>query len=202
MQYLNHTMHDIEPHFRWRDYYIAEEDERSPFFGRTYSEFAFTNSLYNFYIHPQWDSFGSSTLYGKILFVDYDEGFAHIELVGEWNDTLHNDIMYLKRNVADPLMLEGIHKFVFFCENVLNFHASPDDDYYAEWSEEVLEEGGWIAFLNTRKHVEEEMHEARMHLYAHFGEEYNDIIWRSQKPLVVYQILDAMVLGMVKRLMG
>ncbi len=195
-------MHDIEPHFRWRDLYIAEEDVRSPFFGRTYSEFEYTHSLYNYYIHPQWDSFGSSTLYAKILFADYDEGFVLIELLGEWNDTLHNDIMFLKRNIADPLMRKGISKFVFFCENVLNFHASPDDDYYAEWAEEVHEEGGWIAFLNTRKHVEEEMHEARMQLYTHFGEEYNDIIWRTQKPLVVFQILDAMVLGMIRRLAG
>lgn len=195
-------MHDIEPHFRWRDSYIAEEDPFSPFFGRIYSEFEYTHSLYNFYIHPQWDAFGSSTLYGKILFVDYEEGFALIELMGEWNDTLHNDIMFLKRNIADPLMNKGISKFVFFCENVLNFHASPDDDYYAEWAEEVHEEGGWIVMVNTRKHVEEEMLDARMNLYTHFGEDYNDIIWRTQKPLVVYQIIDAMVLGMVKRLNG
>lgn len=195
-------MHDIEPHFRWRDSYIAEEDPFSPFFGRIYSEFEYTHSLYNFYIHPQWDAFGSSTLYGKILFVDYEEGFALIELMGEWNDTLHNDIMFLKRNIADPLMNKGISKFVFFCENVLNFHASPDDDYYAEWAEEVHEEGGWIVLVNTRKHVEEEMLDARMNLYTHFGEDYNDIIWRTQKPLVVYQIIDAMVLGMVKRLNG
>jgi hypothetical protein len=193
-------MHDIEPHFRWRELYKAEEDPRSSFYGREYSEFEFTHSLYNFYIHPQWDAFGSSTLYGKILFADYEEGFALIELVGEWNDTLHNDIMYLKRNIADAMMKEGISKFVFFCENVLNFHASPDDDYYAEWAEEVQEEGGWIVLVNTRKHVEEELHDARLHQFMHFGEEYNDIIWRTQKPLVVFQILDAMVFGMMKRL--
>ncbi len=195
-------MHDIEPHFGWRGFYIAEEDERSPFFERTYSEFEYTHSLYNFYLHPQWDAFGSSTLYGKILFVDYDDGYALIELVGEWNDTLHNDIMFLKRNVADPLMQQGISKFVFFCENVLNFHASPDDDYYAEWSEEVTEEGGWIVFVNTRRHVEEEMHEARMQLYTHFGEEFNDLNWRTQKPLIVFQIIDALVLGLMRRLNG
>ena len=195
-------MHDIEPHFRWRDIYTAEGDKQSPFFGRKYSEFEYTHSLYNFYIHPQWDSFGSSTLYGKILFVDYDDGFALIELMGEWNDALHNDIMFLKHNVADPLMKVGITKFVFFCENVLNFHASPDDDYYAEWAEEVHEDGGWIVLLDTRKHVEEEMHDAQMHLYAHFGEEFNGIIWRTQKPLIVYQIIDAIVLGMQRRLAG
>ena len=193
-------MHNIEPHFQWRDQYIASEDLRSPFFGREYSEFEYSHQLYNFYLHPQWDDFGSSTLYGKILFADYEEGCVLIELIGEWNDTLHNDIMYLKRNVVDLLMKKDIVKFVFFCENVLNFHASPDDDYYAEWSEEITEEGGWIALLNTRQHVIEEMHDARLQLYAHFGEDYNDINWRSQKPQVVCSIIDAMVNGRIQRL--
>jgi hypothetical protein len=192
-------MHNIEPHFRWRDLYTAEGDPLSPFFGRTYSEFEFSHRLYNYYLHPQWDAFGSATLYGKILFVDYDDGFAIIELIGEWNDTLHDDIMYLKRNIADPLLRQNITKFALFCENVLNFHASPDDDYYAEWAEEVHEEGGWIAVLNTRQHVEEEMHEARLQHYVHFGSDYNDLNWRTQKPLVVFQLLDALVQGRMRR---
>jgi hypothetical protein len=192
-------MHDIEPHYRWRDTYIASEDKQAPFFGRKYSEFHFTNKLYNFYLHPQWDEFGSPTLYCKILFTDYDEGFTLIELIGEWNDTLHNDIMYLKRNIIDPLYREGICKYVFFCENVLNFHGS-DDDYYAEWAEEVHEENGWITLLNTRQHVMEEMHDSRLQRYVHFGPDYNDINWRTQKPQIVFQIIDAMVAGRVKRI--
>jgi hypothetical protein len=193
-------MHSIEPHFRWRDVYVAEEDKQSPFYGRVYSEFNFTNLLYNFYVHPQWDEFGSSTLYAKILYADYDDQFVLIELMGEWNDALHNDIMYLKRNIIEHLYHQGIVKFVFFCEHVLNFHADRDDDYYAEWSEEVHEEGGWIAFINTRQHVMEEMQEARMQRYSHFGPEYNDVHWHTQKPLLVFQIIDAMVSGRVKRL--
>lgn len=195
-------MHHIEPHYQWRDLYIASEDKNSPFFGRKYSEFEFTHRLYNFYLHPQWDEFGSSTLYGKILFADYEDGFALIELIGEWNDTLHNDVMYLRRNLADPLYDEGINKFVFFCENVLNFHGSGDDDYYAEWAEAVHEDGGWIALLNTRQHVEEEMHDAGLQHYLHFGEDYNDILWRAQKPQFVGQMIDAMVQGRVRRLHG
>jgi hypothetical protein len=194
-------MHNIEPHFRWRDQYIASEDLRSPFFRRKYNEFEFSHQLYNFYLHPQWDDFGSSTLYGKILYVEYDEGYALIELIGEWNDTLHNDIMYLKRNVVDKLAKQGIVKYVFFCENVLNFHSA-EDDYYAEWAEEVHEEQGWIVLLNLRKHLEEEMHDAGLHHYLNFGEEYNDIHWRTQKPQIVFQIIDAMVAGRVKRVLG
>lgn len=194
-------MHDIEPFFRWRDLYVASEDERSPFFGRKYSEFYFSNKLYNFYLHPQWDEFGSSTLYAKILFADYDQGYALIELIGEWNDTLHNDIMFLKREIGDALLREGISKFVFFCDNVLNYHGA-DDDYYAEWAEEVHEENGWIALLNTRLHVEEEMHDARLHHYLNFGTEYNELIWRSQKPQIVFSLIEAMVSGKIRRLAG
>ncbi len=85
-------MHEIEPYFNWRHLYIADEDVKSPFYGRTYSEFEFTQTVYNFYIHPQWDDFGSSTLYIKILFADYETGFAIIEMIGEWNDAIENDI--------------------------------------------------------------------------------------------------------------
>lgn len=194
-------MHDIEPHFRWRDYYIASEDKQSPFFGRTYSEFEFTHQLYNFYLHPQWDEFGSSTLYLKILFVDYDEGFALIELIGEWNDTLHDDIHELKRHVVDALLAEGISKFVFFCENLLNFHGSRDDDYYAEWAEEVRDERGWIVLANTRQHVEEEMYDARLHLHLNVGADFNDLNWRPLKPQLVFTLVEALVAGQLRRIL-
>src|SRR6185436_15460487 len=125
-------MHDIEPYFQWIDAYVAADDKRSPLYGRVYDEFEFTNTIYNYYIHPQWDEFGSSTLYLKILYVDYFDKTAIIELIGEWNDCLHNDIMFLKREVIDSLTYNGINKFVLIGENVLNFHAG-DDDYYEEW---------------------------------------------------------------------
>ncbi|MCB0523117.1 MAG: hypothetical protein H6576_01245 [Lewinellaceae bacterium] len=192
-------MHQIEPYYNWREVYVAEEDERSPFYKRQYSEFDYTHKLYNYYLHPQWDGFGSSTLYGKIIYADYDEQCVLIELIGEWNDALHNDIMFFKRNVIDPLLNQGISKFALFCENVLNFHSS-DDEYYAEWVEEVHEEGGWIACINTRQHVMEEMQSAHLEHYMYFGENYNDLHWRPQKPLIVYQIIDAMVHNRVKRL--
>ena len=73
-------MHTIEPYFNWRDLYIASEDEKSPFYEREYNEFEFTHAIYDHLIHPQWDEIGSPTLFIKILFVDYDESFAIIEL--------------------------------------------------------------------------------------------------------------------------
>ena len=72
-------MQHIEPYYKWRDYYVAAEDKKSPFYKRQYSEFYYTHTIYNYYIHPQWDEFGSTTLYLKMLFVDYEQQLAIIE---------------------------------------------------------------------------------------------------------------------------
>ena len=111
-------MHGIEPYWRWRDLYKAEEDEHSPFFEREYSEFEFTHAIYDHAIHPQWDYIGSPTLFIKILFVDYDDGMAIIELLGEWNDTINNDVMFFKRDVIDALTKNGVYRFIIIGENV------------------------------------------------------------------------------------
>ena len=105
-------MQDIEPYYNWRDYYIASEDELSPFYQREYSEFEYTNAIYNYLIHPQWDDIDSPTLYIKILFVDYELNYAIIELFGEWNDCINNDIMTLKRDIIEVLLtMELINLF-------------------------------------------------------------------------------------------
>lgn len=192
-------MHDIEPHYHWRDEYTAEEDSRSPFFGRQYDEFQFSQKVYNYYIHPQWDAFGSSTLYLKILFVDYIEQYAIIELIGEWNDCLHNDIMFLKREIIDALMQEEIYKFILVCENVLNFHGS-DDSYYEEWYEDVRDEDGWICLLNILPHVEDEMLDTQLQSYIHFGGPLNDVNWRPQKPKVMFGAIEGLLQQVTKRL--
>ena len=69
-------MHDLEPFYNWRNFYIASEDDRSPFHERVYSETHYTERIYNHFIHPQWDNMGSTTLFVKILFADYEERFA------------------------------------------------------------------------------------------------------------------------------
>jgi hypothetical protein len=192
-------MHDIEPFYLWRDDYVAAEDDRSPFYGRQYSEFHFTNKIYNYFIHPQWDDFGSHTLYLKVLFADYEEGYAIIEFIGEWNDCLYDDIMYLKRDLMDHLIESGIYKFILICENVLNFHAG-DDDYYEEWYEDIRDEEGWIVFVNTLKHVEEEMTDGRLQYYTNFGPPFNQVNWRPYKPKAIFEVIEAMVYGDFKRL--
>ena len=132
-------MHTIEPYYNWRHIYISEEDSLSPFYLNEYSEFEFSDKIYNHYIHPQWDNIGSPTLFIKIIYANYDLNCAIIEMIGEWNDCIHNDIMTLKRDIIDHLILNGITKFVLIGENVLNFHYS-DDCYYEEYSEDFIDE--------------------------------------------------------------
>jgi hypothetical protein len=183
-------MHFIEPHYDWRLYYIASEDPYSPFYEREYSEFEFNNTVYNFYLHPQWDYFGSPTLFLKILFADYDKGYVIIEMIGEWNDAIENDIMILKRDIIEPLMLEGIDKFIMIGENVLNFHYS-DDSYYEEWFDEVDE--GWIALINFHDHVIREFEKIGVDQYFLMGGELEDIEWRTYMPFQFFKKVNDLV---------
>lgn len=183
-------MHNIEPHWAWRNEYIASEDERSPFYGRDYSEFEFTDKVYNYLIHPQWDAFGSKTLYLKILFADYESKFCIMEFIGEWNDCLYNDIMFLKRNVVEPLNNEGINKFILIGENIMNFHAS-DDCYYQEWYEDI--EDGWITAINFRDHVVHEFRKARLDCYINIAKPLNNLSWRTYSPNQLFILIESIL---------
>lgn len=187
-------MHEIEPYYRWHDDYLASEDERSPFYETQYNEFEFDKKIYNFFIHPQWDSFGSNTLYIKILFVDYDRQYAIIEFIGEWNDAIDNDIMLLKREILELMISEGINKFILVGENVLNYHAS-DDLYYEEWFQDVEE--GWIAGVNFREHVIDEFKTNNIDYYINFGGELDNLAWRTLKPVQFFKKVEEQL---VKRL--
>lgn len=174
-------MHDIEPHHHWRDSYISSEDSRSPHYGRIYDEFKFSNRVYNYYIHPQWDEFGSATLYAKIIYADYDDQIAIIELLGEWNDCLSNDILFLKQNLIDRLTHEGINRYILIMDHVLNFHGS-DDCYYEEWFEDVSDEGGYIFMVNLLDHVFIEMHKTGIDAYVKMNKFLQVPNWRSYSP--------------------
>ena len=189
-------MHNIEPYYNWRGYYVSSEDPESPFFGREYSEFEFSEKIYNHYIHPQWDDFGSQTLFMKVLYASYSEGIAVIELMGEWNDLLYNDIMFLKREIAEDMMLKGISKFILIGENVLNYHFS-DDSYYDEWFEEVTDADGWIALLNFREHVLKDMSHAQLDKYFVAGGQLNALKWRTMNP---EQLCDQVEKHVLKRI--
>jgi hypothetical protein len=181
-------MHSLEPFYGWNNLYTASEDSHSPFYGREYSEFFFDKSVYNFYIHPQWDDMGSPTLFLKVLFAEYDIGFAVLEFIGEWNDAIENDIMILKRDVIEPMMESGINQFILIGENVLNFHYS-DDCYYDEWFEEV--EDGWIAMVNFQEHVLSEFRQISIDHYFLMGGELQDLEWRTFQPHQLYKKVEA-----------
>ncbi len=183
-------MQDIEPFYSWRELYVSSEDIYSPFYGRQYDEFVYSNCIYNYYIHPQWDDIGSNTLYMKELFADYNKGFAIIEFIGEWNDAINNDIMTLKRDVIDSMIGNGIKKFILIGENVLNFHAS-DDCYYNEWFDDTEE--GWIAAINFRRHVLQEFEKNNIDYYLIFGGELNELNWRTFTPPQLFMFVENVI---------
>ena len=186
-------MQDIEPFFNWRHLYAAEEDALSPFYGQSYNEFENSKTIYNYIIHPQWDDFGSRTLYMKLLFADYEQHYVIIELIGEWNDAIENDIMTIRREVTDNLYKEGITKFILVTENVLNFHSS-DDSYYEEWREQLEDDNGWVVLINFPEQSKYDFKRARLTNYI----ELLDLPqWRTLKPDVIFQVIDN---EMIKRL--
>jgi hypothetical protein len=191
-------MHNIEPFYRWREEYAPEDDNRSPFYGQTYTEW---KQIYNYVLHPLWDDFESNTLYLKVLMADYDENYAIIELIGEWNDAVENDIRFLKRNVIESMLDNDISKFILIMDNVLNFHGD-GDDYYAEWAEECQDafNGGWIAMVNTFDHVAMELHDTRLDNYVFFGQDYNDLNWRQYPPKTVLKMVEMLINGGKRRL--
>jgi len=192
-------MHDIKPWSGWQDEYKAEKDKKSPFYGNRYDEFQYTTQIYNYYIDPHWDFIGSETLYGKLLYVSYSNQYAILELIGEWNDAIGNDIMFLKRDIADIMVNNGINKFLLICDNVLNFHAD-EDSYYEEWYNDIKDDGGWICLINTFDHVLLEMNKYRLGYYMHFGYAFNDVNWRGKKPSILIKEVENLMQNSQKSL--
>ncbi len=184
-------MHEIEPFYNWRELYIASEDKQSPFFNYTNSEVYFEHQIYNYYIHPQWDYFGSQTLYTKLLYTNYQSNYCILEMFGEWNDVLYNDVMYLYRNVVEPLLEAGIKYFTLIGENVLNFHSG-DTDYYEEWFDNIEE--GWIIGINFRNHIRNEFCLASIDQYIGFGGKFDDFSWRNFLPDQLFGMIDTLIM--------
>jgi len=183
-------MHQIEPYAGWLKYYDSSSDPRSPFHGKEYNYDLYSETIYGYYIDPAWDNFGSETLYVKILFADYLEGYVILEFIGEWNDTLYNDIMTLKRDFLELLMHEGINKFILLGENIFNFHGS-DDLYYEEWFEEVEE--GWIAAVNFPDFIQQEFKKYRVDVYVNMGGTLQIDQWRTLHPKRFFDLVNALI---------
>lgn len=188
-------MHQIEPYYNWLRYYDSSNDERSPFYGKQYNHDVYSENIYGYYIDPAWDYFGSETLYIKILYIDYELEYCVLEFIGEWNDAINNDIMELKRNMIEPLMEEGIKKFILIGENIMNFHGS-DDCYYEEWFEEV--EDGWIAAVSFPEFIQDEFKKYRIDNYINMGGTLQLDKWRTMQPQNFFEVVD----GLITRRLG
>jgi hypothetical protein len=190
-------MHDIEPYANWLNYYDACQDERSPFYGKVYDFDRYSDNIYGYFIDPAWDFMGSETLYIKILYTNYQQGYTIIEFLGEWNDTLNNDIMHLKRNIIDEQLAIGINKFILIGENVLNFHGS-DDSYYEEWFDEVEEENarppGWIAAVSFPEFVCDEFRKYHIDRYINMGGTLQIANWRTMHPQSFCEVVNNLVM--------
>lgn len=185
-------MHQIEPYANWLKYYDSSEDTQSPFHGKEYNYDLYTETIYGYYIDPAWDSFGSETLYLKTLYTDYTEGYVVLEFIGEWNDTINNDIMTMKRDFLEMLMHEGIRKFILIGENVFNFHGS-DELYYEEWFEEVEEGGGWIAAVCFPEFIQQEFRKYRIDQYINLGGTLQIDQWRTLHPAKFCELVDQLI---------
>lgn len=183
-------MHEIEPFYNWHKYYRVDEDQYSPYFGKEYNYELYSDTIYGYYIDPAWDFMGSETLYFKVLYADYDQGFVVMEFIGEWNDAINNDIMHLKRNIVDHFNRCGINKYILIGENVLNFHGS-DDCYYEEWFEDV--EDGWVAAVNFRDFVQHEMKLYNVDNYINLGGSLNIDNWRTMKPQYFCELVNGLI---------
>jgi len=179
-------MHEIEPYYGWDHLYRSSDDQLNPFYGKEYNYDLYSEAIYGYFIAPGWDFFGSETLYVKVLFVDYTEGYTIMEFIGEWNDAINNDIMHFKRNIIEHLMLQDVTKFILIGENVLNFHGS-DDCYYEEWFEEMDDQRGWAAALNFRDFVMEEWCKFNVDSFLNFGGTLILPQWRTMEPQLLYK---------------
>lgn len=181
-------MHQIEPHFGWLKYYQNELDPNSPFQAVEHNEFFFDRQVYDYLAHPLWDSIESESLLVKILFADYQAGFAIVELFGVWNDLLENDYRVLYENCLQFLVEAGITRIVLIAENILNVYVDAND-YYEAVQDEL--EDGWICLLRAREHVLRELEEFDLLGYFYTSMELDDIAWRKLKPWELFRLIDA-----------
>ena len=181
-------MHEIEPFYGWLSHYTNEDDDNSPFQSAEHSAFHFDKGVYEYLAHPLWDDIGSDGLLVKILFADYDRGFAIVELFGVWNDLIQNDYRLLAENCITYLVDAGIDKFIFIVENVLNIYLDADD-YYEALQEEL--DHGWICLLRPRAHVVAEIEQYDIGHYFFWSEDLDELNWRKLKPWELFAVVES-----------
>ncbi|MDX2284085.1 MAG: hypothetical protein NW241_07975 [Bacteroidia bacterium] len=179
-------LRDIEPFYGWLELYSHDQDERSPFHEVQHNLFYYDRFIHNIPAHPLWDDIGSESLLVKILYADYEEGYAIIELFGEWNDLFDNDYKLLGENCLTYLVDHGICRFILICENVFHIYLG-SDDYYEAMQEELGD--GWICALRLRSHVQEEMVQFGISSYIFWSPVLDEAPWRKTKPHQLYELV-------------
>lgn len=174
----------IEPFYGWLPLYSHERDSNSPFHAVDHNLFQFDRSINRIPAHPLWDDFGSESLLVKILFANYQEGYAILELFGEWNDLYDNDFKLLSENCLALLVEHGITRFILICENV--FHGYFESDDYYEAMQEQLEDG-WLVAMRLRPGMQEEMMEYGINSYFFWSPLLDQLLWRKMKPAKLFR---------------
>jgi hypothetical protein len=98
--------------------------------------------------------------------------------------------MRIKRDLVDEMIPEGIDKYILIGENILNFHADIQD-YYDEWLEEVPD--GWMAMINLRSHVIDELSNYGLDAYFLLGGKLDDLAWRTAHPRKLFEKVQSVV---------
>ncbi len=177
---------EIEPFYGWLSLYSHEKDPHSPFHQIQHNLFYFDRYIHNIPCHPLWDDIGSESLLIKILYADYQEGFAIIELFGEWNDLFENDYKLLAENCLTFLIDKGIQRFILVGENVFHIYLETDD-YYQALQEEL--EAGWICIVRPREEVRMEMESYGILDYFYWSPIVDELPWRKLRPIQFYRII-------------
>ena len=180
-------MHTLEPFIGWLAHYDPSADERSPFHGVEHSEFHFDRNVYEYLAHPLWEDFGSEGLLTKVLYANYDEGYAILEMFGVWNDLIQNDFKLFAENCLTYLLDAGVNRFILIMENILNIYVDADD-YYEALQDEL--EDGWIALVRARPHVQEELEQYGISQYFFWSPNLDALFWRKLKPWQLYQAVE------------
>ena len=181
-------LRDIEPFYGWLDLYSHDGDEKSPFHHIEHNLFYYDRSVNQIPVHPLWDDIGSESLLVKILYADYREGYAIIELFGEWNDLFENDYKLFGENCLTYLIDQGIDKFILICENVFHIYLQ-DDDYYQALQEEM--DSGWICALRLREEVRQDMVDYGISSYFFWSPVLDEMAWRKMKPFQLFGIINS-----------
>ena len=187
--------HDIEPFYGWLNLYNHEDDPRSPYHEVKHNQFYYDRSVNEMPAHPLWDTIGSESLLIKILYANYESGYAIIELFGEWNDLYENDYKLFAENCLTYLIDQGINRFVLICENV--FHAYFESDDYYDAVQEELEEG-WISLIRPRPNVLEEIEAYHLTSYFYHSPLLDDLQWRKLKPFQLVDLIESRITKLLK----